>query len=749
MVNREGKPMETAAGQGEATSWSDFSRRTLRAWAVFEALYAVSFLLVIALFLPWKTPIWNLGLMGYGALHAGAAIGLWGPRRWGWRLATIGAFVGFTLAILVISGLVASWMYLHSIYGAFGAGASLGALLFASVGVEVLGLYPTLLLRAMLRREVRQDVGAGKSWGRVALGLCVLPFITAAYVDARYDMEVLEPVSQEARQVSIAYLRASLDGRELPSLEALSGVPVGLGPLQVTLWRRGAVMVRVLGDGRDMAESTQLAAAALLSAPALHGVEPGDRLKVDRVVGRAPIFSEQPMFLALSVDPGRDGVEQGGTSLLPDDLVKAQLFGVKPLVPQVDELKFGLNAEGALALLNSKGPVERIRTESWVEYAGQALAVERTNTLERGTGPEVWREAAVSGGDFVLGQLMADGRFYYQYFPHNGQKRAVDAANYSLPRHAGTVYALALLYGHTKEPRFKKGAEQAINWLASQIPATCGAPSRGCVVQQGSASLGAAALTMVGMLEYQRSTGDAQYEPIIRRLGEFILMLQKEDGDFFHTYVPTQDRIEEQDREMFYSEEASLALITGYKVLGEARYRDAAERALDFLTGPKYESFFLGNFVFGADHWTCIAAAEAYPVLDKAVYLDFCKGYSSFIRGLQYESTSWPAGFAGHYGFGAFLVPQAPATAGFSEAIISTYELSVLRGEEDEALAEQVRAGLDALSRDQIRPQNAWMMPQPAEATGGIRRSLVEQEVRIDFTQHAASALIRGSTLKL
>ena len=42
---------------------------------------------------------------------------------------------------------------------------------------------------------------------------------------------------------------------------------------------------------------------------------------------------------------------------------------------------------------------------------------------------------------------------------------------------------------------------------------------------------------------------------------------------------------------------------------------------------------------------------------------------------------------------------------------------------------------------------NAWMMPSPAKAAGGIRRSLVEQEVRIDFTQHALSALIRAAAI--
>jgi hypothetical protein len=53
--------------------------------------------------------------------------------------------------------------------------------------------------------------------------------------------------------------------------------------------------------------------------------------------------------------------------------------------------------------------------------------------------------------------------------------------------------------------------------------------------------------------------------------------------------------------------------------------------------------------------------------------------------------------------------------------------------------------GLDALVRDQIRPENSYLMKNPMGARGGIRRSLVESEVRIDFTQHSVAALIRGA----
>jgi hypothetical protein len=120
------------------------------------------------------------------------------------------------------------------------------------------------------------------------------------------------------------------------------------------------------------------------------------------------------------------------------------------------------------------------------------------------------------------------------------------------------------------------------------------------------------------------------------------------------------------------------------------------------------------------------------------------------VRRIQYQPGQWSnTDFTGHYGFGALLVPQAPAAAGFTEAIISTYELSRHHDAQDSALRERISLALDALTRDQVRDDNAYMMRRPVAARGGIRRSLVEQEIRIDFTQHAASALIRGANVGL
>jgi hypothetical protein len=727
----------------------DLTRRTLRTWAVAGVLYAAAISWLAIVYIPWKTPVANAAVVAYAALHAAAAPGLWRGRRWGWRLALVGGLLGLLAAVVVTAGLLASWAYLRAIYGDFGTGASLAALIFASAALQVLGLYPALLVRALLRREVRADMAAGRGLASGVMSILVIPVAAAALTFQTFRLDPEPPVDARGREQAVRHLLAAAAGTDRPDIPALRGVPVGPGPVFVTLWDQGRIVARVEGVGVDLAGAVRAAADALADEPAVRPSAPSaGYLRIDRIVAAGPVASEWQPVLGLSVAPGRDGLRRCRDgrcrTVLPDDLVRARRFGAAPLIPGIRELRVGLDAAPVLDDIGrSGGRLQRIRTESWVSFDGAVLPVDRGNTPPPATGTAAWRRAAIEGGDFILRQLRGDGRFHYVYDPVTGRHPA--GGEYSLPRHAGTVYALALISGHTGEPRFRRGAERAIAWLGDQVPERCGQLEGACVVRGGEAWLGSTALTVVGILEYQRRTGDDSYAARARQLAGFLVEMQRPDGDFHHLYDVRRGAIDPAPRQMFYSEEAALALVMAHEVLGDRGFLQAAERALDFLTSHKYDDF-LGHFIYGADHWTCIAAEEAWPRLRSPRFLEFCRGYAGFVRRIQYQPGHWNNDdFSGHYGFGAVMVPQAPAAAGFSEAIVSSYALSRHHGRPDPALLRQAEISLDALTRDQIRLDNAWIMHAPLVARGGIRRSLVEPEIRIDFTQHAASALIRGA----
>ncbi len=722
--------------------------------SIAEILCGLVITAVIVFFVPWKVPALNALLCAYGALCVMGGAGLFAQKRWGWHCSVAVSFLGFLFCVLIATGLVASWAYLRGIFGDFGQGASIVALLLASVALEVLGLFPTFALRALLRSKAQPAPQISRIISAASLTLCALPFLAGFVVSLIYSVDSGKPFPINVQTESIAYVKAAIKDRPLPQLTDFDGDFSESHPIFISLWSKGELIARSQGSGDSYSEALANATSNLVEQQKNKGkFHPFSRIKIDHIVDRSPIFEPA---IAISINPGLDGLQQGDAILLPDDLLKANKFGQSPIIPGIKELRLGLDAAFAKNALKAQSAsdesIERIRTRGFIEpfltKQGEPLSVVRGNTSHT-TGAESWRKAAIAGGDFILRQIMEDGRFHYIYYPLTDTHPDPARMNYSLPRHAGTVYALARIYKETGAKRFRTGAERAIAWLYAAIPQKCGNRQGRCVIGNNRAELGSTALTMVGMLEYQRATKDQRYSQTVKDLAEFVLGLQKENGDFFHLYDLNKGDIDPSRRAMFYSEEAALALVMAHEVLGDERYLVAAERALDFLTTEKYSPFFLGHLIYGADHWTCIAADEAWPRLQKSEYLDFCKGYAHFIRRMMYEPGEWKNDdFSGHYGFGAVMVPQAPAAAGFTEAIISTANLARAHGIDDPSLETQLSQALDALARDQIRLDNSYLMANSTAARGGIRRSLVEQEVRIDFTQHAATALIRGAVMQ-
>ncbi len=706
------------------------------------ALHALLLAAIGAFGVPWKTPAANGIVLALAALELVAAAGLAGERRWGHRLALAVGGLGLGCGVAVVLGLLASWAFLRGTWGEFGGGASIGALLLAAVAFELVGLFPAWLLARLLRPEVRARFGPARAPG--AGGLLVaalLPFAGAAGLSEALALRPLPPLSAAQRGELFALFDAARAGRPLPATPSLRGVPVA-GPLHLTALRAGRSVARVAGRGDDLQSCASAAADAL--ARQRRRLD-GARLKLDRTVatGRVPEALVGPGLAA-----GADGLTRDGLgdeqALLPDDLLRASLFGRTPVLPMLREIRFGADADWLLRRLPGAGALRRLRTEALVEHEGAFVPVTRGGTPGPAPAAQSFRQAAIDGGDFVLRQLGEDGRFAYRYDPITG--RASRGGDYSLPRHAGAAYSLAQLYGVTGEPRWREGARRALDWLVGESTPDCPRPGQRCFPSGRFAPLGPAALSTIAMLEYQRRTGDPRFEAPARELLAYVESMQLPSGELQHRARVEGGAPDVAWRTMFASEQAALALVLADEVLARPGARDRARRALDWLVDDKYD-FFLGRFFYGADHWTCLAALDAHAALPDRRYLDFCLGYSRFLQRLQYEPGEWEnADYAGHYGYSAVLVPQAPGTAGFGEAIAATAGLAKLHGVSAPDVERQAFDGCGALLRDQLRDENAFLARDPAAARGGIRRSLVEPEIRLDFTPHALSALLSCST---
>ena len=567
----------------------------------------------------------------------------------------------------------------------------------------------------------------------------------------------------------------------------LVGAAAALALLWVTAWalyrtpsfvpltptERAAVIARAR-RGEPMPDPTRIADGATFLR------HYGERIKADVVMAVARMPAAPLPLFALALVPGLDGigVDSGARQvwLLPDELLAADaLAGETPLrgldfelgakKDVIDHLlaqKLGLD-DGAFARARKK--YFRFRTDAFIESADRTkiLPVWRGNTPGPRLSQQALRDGAIAGGRYLLRHLYDDGRFGYEYTPHTDVDEAY-GLDYSLPRHAGATYFLSQIYGTTHDTAFRDGAHRALEFLSARQPGACAKPERSCVANRdiGSADLGASAMALLAVGEYVKSTGDPSELAWARRLAAFLLFMQKPDGDFCHLFDPGSDHRDEKTKMLYFSGEAAFALakLTGILSPGDpdrARYVDAVDRALDYLTDKQYANL-AGQFYFGEDHWTCMAADAAWDVLPPAhreKYARFCDGFARFLRRTQFTArdivTAAQPDFIGSYGFSPFLPPHGTPVGSRSEAAISTYDMQVRRGladsDEGRATKEQIRLGMQFLLDHQIRDDNAYLMANPDAARGGFLMSDVKRYVRVDFVQHSCSAMLRAIPL--
>jgi hypothetical protein len=598
------------------------------------------------------------------------------------------------------------------------------------------------------------------------------------FVYSAYRIAPPERLSTDERAAVFATLRAAARGE--PSVPcAISRVP---GPVAVTLWSQGRTVVRVDGYGVALGAAVEDAARNLAANRALQRLAPdvvaAARLQVDVIVGKAPLgdahwlgaFAIPGIGDALAINPGIEGI--GGTGpdgkralMLPHELAMYKLLASKRPADALPDFAMGVDLKRIEALLGARagmrGPAPRdelfrFRTDTFVEAPIGAVG---STPLYRGIPTDrpplssaSLRAAALAGGRYLVAHLAPNGRYIYEHDLGTGVKTdPARSSAYSMPRHAGTTYFLAELYRITKEEWLREPIERAFAHLAELLAkGRCASTlpdgtAIDCVADRDEkiAHLGSTALTVVALAEYQRATGDTRYLPLAQKFTAFILYMQRPDGSFRHLYDTRTHRYDDKTEMLYYSGEAALALARMYTVTADPRYAAAAERALNWLVD--WYDFFVGGFIYGEEHWTCIAAEAIWPAVKRDKYREFCDGYGAFLRLQQPHVGDHPDedDLAGAYNFTPYVPPYNTPAGSRTEAMISAYLLGKHHGHGDPEIRDQIRLALQYALGQQIRPESAFNVV--GDGLGGMPGSPIDRNVRIDYVQHVCSAMIRAS----
>jgi hypothetical protein len=616
----------------------------------------------------------------------------------------------------------------------------------------------------------------------------------ATWVGGRYRIDPPERLSAEARAAAMAPLRAALDGgtpARPRSAELERPLDQG-GPVLATVWQGGLRVTRVQARGERVADAVLAAATALAAnneVKSLSGEErQSARIQLDLVTARGPLLQSVEVLSPFALHPGLEGlgaVTAGPEEhlLTPEDLIRHRLLVSRKPLPAIPDVRAGLDLARADSLfaLDARVTLQawavldrsyfRFRTDAFVEPPGPGSATPpgaprparaAPLPLVRGAPPAPpltaanLRAAAVAGGHYLVNHLADNGRYVYEADLASGRSSDPKKPRpYSLPRHAGTTYFLAQLYGRTREPFLLEPIERAFGHFAQLVEeggctgkTGSGAPFA-CVQQKGdrTASLGSTALAVVALCEYRAATRSNRFDDLTRKLAEWLLFMQRPDGTFAHLYDARAGRRDEEAQLLYFSGEAALALVRMHAVFGEARYLGAAERALDRLV--EWYDFFAGGFFYGEEHWTCIAAEAAWPALRHDRYRAFCDGYGRFLRGQQVREDDFAdqPDMAGTYGVTPFVLPNNTPVGSRTEAMISAYLLGVHHGRPSEPIREQILRSMRFAMRQQIRPESDFWVARAAKGLGGIPSSAIDPTVRIDYVQHVSSAMLRAAEL--
>ncbi len=603
----------------------------------------------------------------------------------------------------------------------------------------------------------------------------VLFLATAAFVYTKFRIPPPDRLDDADRTAVMATLRAAMMGSSVP---CTVDRPVE-DTLAVTVWSKGRAVARIDGHGTSVGAATQDAAQKLAGYAPVTTMPVEDReaarLQVDVITGSAPLggierYAVPGIAEMLAINPGVEGIGAviKGTEvvLLPNELVTAKVLAAKRPSNALPDFAMGIDLARIGSLLQTRAqatsPIAsaelfRFRTDTFVERPvamrpGPPIQLYRGNPTPPPLSGKTLREAALSGGRFLVAHLAPNGRYIYEHELSTGQQTdPIRSSNYSMPRHAGTTYFLAELYRITKEEWLREPIERAFHHLA-ELLATGKCGSRlpdgteiDCVLDRNEqiAHLGSTALAVVALAEYQRATGDATYLPIATKFSSFLLYMQRADGSFRHLYDPKNQKPDDKSELLYYSGEASLALARMYVVTKDERYATAANKGLRWLV--HWYDFFMGGFFYGEEHWTCIAAEAAWPTANDPEYKTFCHGYGAFLRAQQPVPGEHPDqdDFAGAYNVTSFVPPYNTPAGSRTEAMISSYLLGKHHGTPDPQVRAQIVAAMQYALGQQIRPENDFNVVGPG--LGGMPGSPIDRNVRIDFVQHVCSAMIRAS----
>ncbi len=346
--------------------------------------------------------------------------------------------------------------------------------------------------------------------------------------------------------------------------------------------------------------------------------------------------------------------------------------------------------------------------------------------------------------DYLRRHLDPDGRFKYTV-EVDGTPRG---RSYNVLRHAGTIYGMALYDEFSPEPATRQAILQSTRYLLRNyvrpvtnhlgMRAVFSLPGEEIDGPRPQIKLGGCALGLIALIKARALDAGAVEPGVLRELGNFILFMQEGNGHF-RSKCDEEGLFFEGFESAYYPGEAILALTLLHEVDPDPRWLEAALRGVHYLAERRKE---VPIDQLPNDHWLMIAIAALLPkwetahepIISRQRLLDHSLAIGTMMLHEQWR-TSWIPGLSGAFTPDGAVTPSATRL----EGLVALYRVLPHDHPRRQSLLRAIERGLVYVGRAQIREGKA---KGGFPGGWGILPNGLRSAVRIDYVQHALSALV-------
>ncbi len=371
--------------------------------------------------------------------------------------------------------------------------------------------------------------------------------------------------------------------------------------------------------------------------------------------------------------------------------------------------------------------------------------------------PEKLANAIKQSANYLKNATHEDGMFEYRI---NMNPNIKVTRKYNILRHAGTIYAMAMYYNMYPDENILSAVMRAGAYLRDEsiLPisdndnmlAVWSMPEINGSNNPLQTKLGGTGLGLVALLSIEKIKPGFTPLQKLKELGRSIVYMQKEDGSFYSRYIPSMGGLHDKQQCLFYPGEAALGLLMLYEKDTSAVWLNSAYKALEYLAISRKNSSDIP-----ADHWALLATEKILSFknssevpISRDLLINHAIQICETILHSQNNQPYQPK-YDGGFSKDGKTTPSATRLEGLLAALSFLPKNLEIR----DRISASIDRGIAFLIRSQIKEgKYSGAIPRATDRKREIwfiNRSFNRNvtEVRIDYIQHAMSAMIKYQLL--